>query len=150
MLSSCIPDTRDRSRIVHTHADMVRPRVFAIASGTRTAMISMGYASIPLSRWRAGRRLRQIWATPSLRCDKPSGPSEGAPNSRIYPLLMWYATCVSLRVSRVDDATSMLLLFSNRQGNRLSQSVLLVKRSRRKSLNHTSPDNSCSDADRES
>ena len=28
-----VPDTRDQSRVIHTHADMVRARVFAIASG---------------------------------------------------------------------------------------------------------------------
>ena len=33
MLSACVPDARDQSRVIHTHADMIRARVFAIASG---------------------------------------------------------------------------------------------------------------------
>src|SRR5271167_3656205 len=33
MLTACVPDARDQSRVIHTHADMVRARVFAIASG---------------------------------------------------------------------------------------------------------------------
>jgi len=33
MLSACVPDARDPSRVIHTHADMIRARVFAIASG---------------------------------------------------------------------------------------------------------------------
>ena len=33
MLSRHVPDARDPSRIVHTHADMIRARMFAIASG---------------------------------------------------------------------------------------------------------------------
>jgi len=33
MLSRHMPDARDPGRIVHTHADMIRARVFAIASG---------------------------------------------------------------------------------------------------------------------
>ena len=33
MLSARVPDARDQSRVIHTHADMVRARVFAIASG---------------------------------------------------------------------------------------------------------------------
>ena len=33
MLSRHVPDTRDPSRVVHTHADMIRARMFAIASG---------------------------------------------------------------------------------------------------------------------
>ncbi len=33
MLSACVPDVRDQSRVIHTHADMIRSRVFAIASG---------------------------------------------------------------------------------------------------------------------
>ena len=33
MLSSSVPDTRDPGRIVHTHDDMIRARVFAIACG---------------------------------------------------------------------------------------------------------------------
>ena len=28
-----MPDARDQSRVIHTHADMIRARVFAIASG---------------------------------------------------------------------------------------------------------------------
>ena len=33
MLSACVPDARDPSRVIHTHTDMIRARVFAIASG---------------------------------------------------------------------------------------------------------------------
>jgi hypothetical protein len=33
MLSRHVPDARDQGRIIHTHADMIRARVFAIASG---------------------------------------------------------------------------------------------------------------------
>lgn len=33
MLSRHVPDARDPSRVVHTHADMIRARMFAIASG---------------------------------------------------------------------------------------------------------------------
>ena len=33
MLSARVPDARDPSRVIHTHADMIRARVFAIASG---------------------------------------------------------------------------------------------------------------------
>jgi len=33
MLSACVPDARDPNRIIHSHADMIRARAFAIASG---------------------------------------------------------------------------------------------------------------------
>ena len=33
MLSACVPDARDPNRIIHSHTDMIRARVFAIASG---------------------------------------------------------------------------------------------------------------------
>ena len=33
MLGRYVPDTRDQDRIVHTRADMIRARVFAITSG---------------------------------------------------------------------------------------------------------------------
>ena len=33
ILSASVPDARDQSRVIHTHADMIRARAFAIASG---------------------------------------------------------------------------------------------------------------------
>jgi hypothetical protein len=56
MLSSCIPDTRDPSRIVHTHADMVRARVFAIASGYEDCDDLDGLRIDPAFKMASGRR----------------------------------------------------------------------------------------------
>jgi Transposase DDE domain group 1 len=55
MLSACVPDARDQSRVTHTHADIIRARVFAIASGYEDCDDLDALRIDLLSRWRAGR-----------------------------------------------------------------------------------------------
>ena len=52
LLASCLADERDPSSTRHSHADMIRARMFAIAM--RIATISIACAPIRPSNWPAG------------------------------------------------------------------------------------------------
>ena len=56
MLSSSVPDTRDPGRIVHTYADMIRARLFAIASGYEDCDDLDGLRIDPAFKMACGRK----------------------------------------------------------------------------------------------
>ena len=69
MLSSSVPDTRDPGRIVHTHADMIRARLFAIASGYEDCDDLDGLRIDPAFKMACGRKPETgTDLTPRERC----------------------------------------------------------------------------------
>jgi hypothetical protein len=79
MLSRHVPDARDPNRITHTHADMIRARVFAIASGYEDCDDLDGLRIDPAFKMACGRK-------PETGADLMSQPTlsrlENAPSWR--------------------------------------------------------------------
>ena len=85
MLSACVPDARDQSRVIHTHADMARARVFAIASGYEDCDDLDALRIDPVLKMACGRK-------PGTGADLMSQPTlsrlENAPSWRALARMM--------------------------------------------------------------